>query len=103
MYNQITPFFENITNILINLGISPQSYEFNNNVALYSFMTCSILIEHSAKGNIDIIRKIFKNLIILFNKTFDVSAFKNNEMRYNYQSYILICFSSFFSSSFFCI
>lgn len=103
MYNQITPFFENITNILINLGISPQSYEFNNNVALYSFMTCSILIEHSAKGNIDIIRKIFKNLIILFNKTFDVSSFKNNEMRYNYQSYILICFSSFFSSSFFCI
>ena len=103
IYNKISPFFESITNILINLGISSKSYDYNNNVALYSFMTVSNFIEHSAKGNIDLIRKIFKNLITLFNKTFDVSSFKNNEMRYNYQSYILICFSSFFSSSFFCI
>ena len=103
MYNQITPFFENIINILINLGISTKSYDFNNNVALNSFLTISILIEHSGKGNIEILKKIFQNLLSLFNKTFDSSSFQNNEMRYNYQSYILTSFSSFFSSSFFCI
>ncbi len=102
-FNEFTEYLEKIINILLNLGILPESYDPNNNVTLNCFYTISILIEHSARDSGEVVKVIFKKLINYFSKTLDASSFKNNEIRFYYQSYILISLSAFFSTSYFCI
>ena len=93
--NILSPYVKKIMNELITLASRNGSYDIENNVSLNCFYSMGIIVEFSAKDVNNVIITNCNLLCEMFEKTLDNKLFSNNNMKIDFQSYILINLYSF--------
>ena len=93
--NELSPFCPRLINTLITLATQSGSYNTENNVSLACFFTIGTIAEHSAKDVSNVIISNFNILFEMYKKTLNPTIFPDNDMRNNYQIYIITTLSSF--------
>ena len=93
--NELSPFCPRLINTLITLATQSGSYNTENNVSLACFFTIGTIAEHSAKDVSNVIISNFNILFEMYKKTLNPTIFTDNNMRNNYQIYIITTLSSF--------
>ena len=95
--NVLSKSIKDIMQQLINTAYSEGAYNRDNNVALNCFYPLAEIVKCSAKDTRNITSDFFEFMIGLLEKIMQPSDFGNNdeEMRNDYQNYLLICFSAF--------
>jgi hypothetical protein len=93
--NELSPYCQRIMNILLTLATQNGSYNIEYNVSLGCFFTIGTVAEHSARDVLNVIQSNFKLLAEMYEKTFNTKIFSDNNMRNDYQIYIVTTLCSF--------
>ena len=93
--NELSPYCQRLMNSLIALATQSGSYNIENNVSLGCFFTIGTIAEHSTKDVSNIINNNFKILFEMYQKTLNPNIFSDQNMRNDYQIYIITTLSSF--------
>lgn len=95
----LSKYLESVLIKLLNKSFEKKdSFDHDNNIALNCFLALSNLIDKSALDCQTLKLQLLQNLFQGFQSTFSKDFLQNEEMRYNYQSYIANSFSSFVRS-----
>ena len=93
--NILSRYVQKLMNELINLASRIESYDIENNVSMNCFYSMGIIVEYSAKDVNNVIISNCNILCEMFEKTLDNKLFNNNNMKIDFQCYILINLYSF--------
>ena len=93
--NELSPYCQRIMNILLTLATQNGSYNIEYNVSLGCFFTIGTVAEHSARDVLNVIQSNFKLLAEMYEKTFNTKIFTDENMRKDYQTYIVTTLCSF--------
>ena len=94
----ISPYLNNLFQILDTLAYLPISFQRDYNLSYYSFVTISKLFEISTENDKLILQNYFQKLFQRLNEAKDISNFNNDkEKQYKFQEYLCGCLNKYCS------
>ena len=94
----LSPYLNNLLFILDTLAYLPISYDHNSNLAYFSFLTISKLLNISSKNDKLVLQNYFQKLYQRFIEAKDISNFNNgdnNEKQKQFQDFLCICLNEY--------